>query len=180
MILAAAGGRYAKALYEIGEETGQTELLSRQVTAMAKVYADSEDLRSVIDNPLIPEPRREAILKAVAARLGLEPPVVNLLRLMARRHRMGALPDVARALRVMVDERSGVLRATIVSAAPLSEPDVAQIVAQLERKTRRRIVAEHQHDPSLIAGVVTRIGDKTIDGSLKGRLEALERRLLQP
>jgi F-type H+-transporting ATPase subunit delta len=180
MSFSAVGGRYAKALYEIGEETGQLEALARQVAAMAKVYTASMDLRGVIDNPLIPEPRREAILQAVAARLELGPLVVNLLRLMARRHRIGALPDVARALRVLVDQRSGVLRATILSAAPLSEQEVAQITAQLERKTQRRIVAEHQHDPGLIAGVVTRIGDKTIDGSLKGRLEALERRLLQP
>jgi F-type H+-transporting ATPase subunit delta len=177
--LAAVGERYARALFELGEETGEIESLTAQVETAAEVFLVSEDLRAVLDNPLVAEERRDAVLETLAGRLRLGPLVFNLLRLMSRRHRMAALPDVARALRLLTDEKSGVLRATITSATPLGESDLRGLTSELEQKTQRRVVVQNQHDPSLIAGVVTRIGDKTIDGSLKGRLEALERRLLQ-
>ena len=179
MSLAAVGERYARALFDLGEEGGQLESLTSQVDAIAGAFATSDDLRAVLDNPLVVEERRDAVLHQLAQRLELGPLVVNLLRLMARRHRMAALPDVARSLRALTDEKSGVLRATIVSATPLDASELRELTNQLENRTQRRVVVENQYDPSLIAGVVTRIGDKTIDGSLKGRLEALERRLLQ-
>ncbi len=179
MSVTAVGDRYARALFELGEETGQLEVLAQEVAAIAEVFAASGDLRAVLDNPLIEEPQRDGVLAALARRLRLGPLVVNLLRLMARRHRMAALPDVARTLQSLVDQKSGVLRATITSAVPLDETALRALTAQLEAKTRRRVLVEKKHDPDLIAGLVTRIGDKTIDGSLKGRLDALERRLLQ-
>lgn len=178
MSRAAVAERYARAVFALGLETGQLDAMAQQVADMAAVYVSSADLRSVLDNPLVAEEKREAVLRAIAARLQLGPLVQNLLRLLAQRHRMAALPDLARALRVMTDEKTGVLRATVTSATVLTDLEVRQIAQQLERQTKRRVVIEKAHEPALIAGLVTRIGGKTIDGSLKGRLEALERRLL--
>jgi len=78
----------------------------------------------------------------------------------------------------LADEKVGVLRATVTSAEPLSEDYYQKLASELEKRTSRKILLERRQDPTLIAGVITRIGDHTIDGSLKGRLAALERQLL--
>jgi F-type H+-transporting ATPase subunit delta len=172
------GERYARALFELGDEAGQLDAVTRQVESIAEAYASSPELRGVLDNPLIEPADREAVMRAVAGRLGLGQVVLNAVRLMALRHRLGALPDVARALVRLADERLGILRAEVISAAPLPDAFCARLQGLLEQRTHQRVVLDRQLDPGLIAGVVTRIGDHVIDGSLEGRLAALERQLL--
>lgn len=175
----AVADRYARAIFEIGVEQNQLDPLSQQIGAIAEAYGASAELRSVLDNPLVPEEQREAVLKELVSRLGLSELASNAVRLLARRRKLRALPDVARRLGTLRDERAGVVRAKVTSAQPLSESFVQQLTQKLEKATGKRIVLERRQDPTLIAGIVTQIGDNTIDGSLKGRLHDLERQLLQ-
>jgi F-type H+-transporting ATPase subunit delta len=170
--------RYARAIFELGVETNQVKALTEQMQLIAEVYSESHDLRVVLESPLVEESKREAVLKDIAARLQLGELATNSLRVLAVRRRLRALPDIARRLASLSDEKAGIVRATVISAVPLSEAHYQALSAELERAIQKKIVLERQHDPSLIAGVVTRIGDKTIDGSLKGRLAELESQLL--
>ena len=170
--------RYALAVFELGTESGQLQQLTDQLRALSEAYSSSDDLRSVLDNPLVDDARRSAIIDALASRLGLGRLAKNTVRLLARRHRMNLLVDLARALSRLADERAGIVRATVTSARPLSDAFCRQLTSELERLTRRKILLERQLDPSLIGGVVTRVGDSAIDGSLRGRLADLERQLL--
>lgn len=179
MISSAIVERYARAIFELGVESGQLTQLTEQVRRFAETYAGSRELRMVAENPLVPDEQRDAVLKEVGARLGLGELAVNAVRLLAQRRRLSALPDVAKRLGGLADEKAGIVRAKVVSAAPLSEDFYTKLAQKLEAKTRMKVVIEREQDPSLIAGVVTKIGDNTIDGSLKGRLQALERTLLQ-
>jgi F-type H+-transporting ATPase subunit delta len=171
--------RYARAIFELGAETGQLSQLTEQIDAFARAYEQSRDLRIVIENPLVPEEGRDAVLKDIAGRMGVGELAVNAVRLLAQRRRMGALPDIARRLRGLSDERAGVVRARVTSATPLSEDFYVKLAQKLELSTKKKVVVERAQDPSLIGGIVTRVGDNTIDGSLAGRLSALERILMQ-
>jgi F-type H+-transporting ATPase subunit delta len=175
MSLSTAGERYGRALFELGEESGNLRELTEQLESFAALYASSADLRSMLDNPLVEEGVRGAVLAELATRLALSPLVLNAVRLLARRRRLAALPYIARVLERLSDEKNALLRATVTSARPLSDADLRRITAELERRLSRRVVVESRTDPSLIGGVVTRIGDRVIDGSLLGRLTALER-----
>lgn len=179
MSVLAVAERYARAIFELGEDTGQLRELTEQLSTMADAYRGSEDLRSVLDNPLVDQGRRQAVLKELALRLRLSPLAFNAVRLLAQRRRLTALPEVARSLQKLFDDRSGLVRATVTSARPLSEAEASRLVDQLQQQTQRRVLLEKRQDPTLLAGVVVRIKDKTIDGSLRGQLQALERRLLQ-
>jgi F-type H+-transporting ATPase subunit delta len=177
--LAAVGERYARALFELADESAQVEAVTREMGSLAETYAGSHDLRAVLDNPLVEPEQRAAILATVAERLGVSRLGLNALRLLARRRRLAALPDVARSLVRLADEKLGVVRARVSSATPLSETFCARLVGLLEQRTRKRVLLELTVEPTLLAGVVTRIGDYIIDGTLDGRLKALERRLLE-
>jgi F-type H+-transporting ATPase subunit delta len=176
---AAVGERYARAIFELADEAGQLETVTREMGELAATYAENPDLRAVLDNPQVDPEQRAAILGAVVERLGMTELGRNSVRLLARRRRLAALPDVGRSLARLADEKLGVVRARVASATPLSESFCGRLVALLERRTKKRVLLELTVDPTLLAGVVTRIGDHIIDGTLDGRLNALERRLLE-
>jgi F-type H+-transporting ATPase subunit delta len=169
--------RYARAIFELGTESKQLAQVSDQIRKFSEVYTSSSELRGVLDNPVIAEDKREGLLKDLGARLGMAPYALNAVRLLASRKRLGALPEIARELQRMADEAQGILRATVISAKPLPESYYQKLIAELEKATSRKILLDKEQDPTLIAGVVTKIGDRTIDGSLKGRLAAIERQL---
>lgn len=170
--------RYARAILELADEAKQLSQITEQIQAVADAYSESAELRSMTANPAIDGGARDVLLKELGTRLSLSPVAMNAVRLMARRGRLSALPEVAEMLARLADQRVGVLRATVTSARPMPEDYYDRLAAELEKRTSRKILLERREDPTLIGGVVTRIGDHTIDGSLKGRLAALQRQLL--
>ncbi|HEY3497546.1 MAG TPA: ATP synthase F1 subunit delta [Polyangiaceae bacterium] len=175
---AAIADRYSRAIYELGVEGGTLAALTSEVQSFAAAYQTSQDLRSVLENPLVAHEQREAVLKDIAKRLGLGELALTAVRYLASRRRLVLLPDIARRLGTLADEKEGVVRATVTSAQPLSEAFYLKLTAELSRRVGKKVLLDRQQDPSLIAGVLTRVGDMTIDGSLRGRLERIERQLL--
>ena len=170
--------RYATAIFELGAETGQTDRVSKEIADFAASYSEVPALRRALDNPVLDGPSREQVLRQLARRAGLAPLSTNALLVLLRRRRLAELPGIARRLLGLSDEKNGVCRAKIVSARSLSEAHFQELKQSLERSLGKRVIVEHEVDPELIGGVVTQIGDNTFDGSIKGRLEELERRLL--
>lgn len=175
----AVARRYARAILEIGKEDGNLPALSRDITEFAGTYAENEELRNVLDNPLVAEDAREALLVDIAGRMGLSTTSVSTLRLLAQRRRLGAVPDIARQLARLADEEANLVRAVVTSAGPLSESYLNDLRAALEKSTGRKVAVVHHVDPSLIAGVVTQIGDQVIDGSVRARLASFRESLLR-
>lgn len=169
--------RYARALFDLGLESGQLAMLTDQLRTLANSYHDSIELKQVFTDPRVTADQADRLIDAIAKRLALSPLAKNTLSVLIQRRRINVLPDIVRRLVSLTDERTGVLRASVTSATPLNDAQAQRLAEELERLTGKRIVLERRTDPSLIAGLVTRIGDHVIDGSLRGRFEELERRL---
>jgi F-type H+-transporting ATPase subunit delta len=169
--------RYAKALFELGIESGQLAMLTDQLRSVAHAYAESPELRAILHDPRIGEDRIVSLLDVLAQRLALSAVAKNSLLVLVRRRRIRALPDIVSRLASLTDERTGVLRAIVTSANPLADAQTQMLTQELERLTGMRIVLEHRTDPSLLGGLVARIGDHVVDASLRGRFEDIERRL---
>jgi F-type H+-transporting ATPase subunit delta len=175
---AAISERYARAIFELASETGDLSAVTEQIRKFAETFASSAELQTALSNPSVGEASRDGILKDIGASIGASTTTINAIRLMARRGRLSALPDVATMLTTLADEKAGVIRATVTSAKPLPESYYQNLTRELEQRTSRKILLERKEDPTLLAGIITRIGDHTIDGSVRGRLAALERQLL--
>ena len=178
MSLETVASRYAQALLEIGAETNSLQPLADQLHQVAEAYASSTELRVVLDNPLVSEHDREAVINEISSRMGLSPVVRNTLLLLMQRRRMAILPTMARTLRTLSDERAGLVRAEVASATALADDYVRRLQGELERMTGRKVVLERKVDPELMGGVVTRVGDLVIDGSIRTRLADLKAQLL--
>lgn len=170
--------RYARAVFELGKEEKNLSVISRDLTDFSAGFEKSEDLRTVLGNPLVSETQREAVLVEMGQKMSMSLTALSTLRFLAQRRRLFALPEMVRQLEKLVDEDAGVLRAEVTSATPLNENFLAKLRAELESATGKKVVVSHKQDPSLIAGIVTRIGDRVIDGSVKARLESFRDSLL--
>jgi F-type H+-transporting ATPase subunit delta len=171
--------RYARAVFELGKEQKNLSVISRDLADFSASFENSNDLRTVLGNPLVSETQREAVLVEIGQKMSMSPMALSTLRLLAQRRRLFALPEMVRQLEKLVDDDAGVLRAEVTSATPLNENFLAKLRAELESATGKKVVVSHKQDPSLIAGIVTRIGDQVIDGSVKARLESFRDSLLR-
>jgi len=171
--------RYARAVFELGKELRTLPQLTRDLTDFSSSYEKSQELRLVLENPLVREADRGAVLKEIGQRMSMSETALSTLRLLAHRRRLSTLPEMVRQLERLADEDAGVLRATVTSASPLNESYVGKLRAELEASTGKKVVITQAQDSTLIAGIVTRIGDQVIDGSVKARLESFRESLLR-
>jgi F-type H+-transporting ATPase subunit delta len=170
--------RYARALLEIGVETSTLPTLVDEIVTLADAYAGSVELQRALDNPLVAHEAKKAILVEVADRAGVSAVAKHTLLLLGDRRRLHALPAIAQLLREMSDAKQGVLRAEVTTAVRLSDAYYAKLQAQLEKMTGQRVAIDKREDPSILAGVIARIGDRVYDGSLRSRMTELGQSLL--
>jgi F-type H+-transporting ATPase subunit delta len=176
--MSAIGRRYAKALLDLAREQGELEPVLRDVAALSDAWKASEEFREVVRNPVIPRPAVKSVLMGVMDRLGSSRLVRNTVSLLADKGRAAKLEDVLRALEELAEAESGQVRVEVISAKPLHDTYYLRLAQKLQRATDRKVVLIKKEDPSLIAGVVTRVGDRIFDGSLSNQLSELRETLL--
>jgi F-type H+-transporting ATPase subunit delta len=174
MIPGVIAKRYATALLELGSEGGQLDGLVEEVARAADAYETSQELRNAFDNPLIPLAAKKAILSDVADRLTLSTTARSFLGMLIDRRRIRALPPIATRLREMADKKRGITRAEVLTALPLPEEYFEKLQRELERISGQKVALDRKLDPTLISGVLVRVGDTIYDGSLVARLKQLK------
>ena len=170
--------RYAKALFELGKSSGQLEAMGKQLGELAAAWDASKELRDAFANPSVTAEMRRKILEAIGTRVGVSPTLKNTLQMLSDRRRLRHLPEIADAFTHMSEAQSGRIRAEVITASQLPESYFSELQKALEQVTGRQVQLVKRHDPSLIAGVVARVGDRVYDGSLKNQLAELEDELL--
>lgn len=166
--------RYADAAFEIALRDGTIDVWRRELDSAAKTAYDNR-LMEVLANPAIPAEQRTDAGQRVFA--DLSQPVRNLVLLLVRRGRIEQLPRVAAEFARLDDQRQGVTHAIATSAVPLDAGELEAVEARLAQLTGRRVVLATDVDPAILGGLVVRIGDRLIDGSVRGRLERLRNQL---
>ncbi len=169
--------RYAKALLLLGREDGQAEIYRTQMEGFVSVLQNSPDLASALHNPIHPVAVRRAVLDAVLERLNPAPVTTSFLRLLFDKGRILYLPDIARLYGELADELKGIARARLITAVDLPDETAEQIRQGLGRMTGKEVVLAVEKDPALIGGVVARIGDLVLDGSVRTQLHNLKESL---
>jgi len=162
--------RYAKALLVIGKEDGQAETYREELEGVAGLMKQEKELEQAICNPLYNAEGRKKVLQSVVDRLDLSVVMKSFLLLLFDKGRIGFLGNISEFYEKFADELKGVARASLVSAYELSSEAVEKIRTALSKRTGKDVILEVEQDPSLIGGIVTRIGDLVLDGSIKTQL----------
>jgi F-type H+-transporting ATPase subunit delta len=168
--------RYAEAAFEVALRDDTVDAWRAELDAAAAIAAD-DDVGRMLANPAVPLETRTEMAEAIFGKV-VGQPVLNLIGLMLRRGRIHELSRVAAEFRRLDNARQGITLATATSAAPLSQDEIQAVTARMEQLTGGRIELDVQVDPSLLGGLVVRVGDRLIDGSVRGRLERLRNQLV--
>ncbi len=162
--------RYAKALLLIGKEDGQTELYREELRNFADLVKSDEALERGISNPLYDVESRKKVLEVLIEKLELSGVMKSFLLLLFDKGRIKFIDSINDYFQKMADELKGVVRAQLVSAVDLSSEIVDRIREALSARTGKEVILQVEQDPSLIGGIVTKIGDLVLDGSIKTQL----------
>jgi F-type H+-transporting ATPase subunit delta len=171
----ATAKRYATAAFNVAAESGDLDLWLSTLADLARIM-QMPSARTVFLSPAVPSTQKRAALDRLLPRAS--PMLRNFLSILSDRDRLKEVPGVAEALRELVNKQRGVVVAQVTTAIPL-DADMERVVAHrlaiyLERRPDQ-ITLQSRVDPSIIGGVVARVGDRVIDDSIRGRLDRLRR-----
>jgi len=174
----AAAGRYARALFDVARaERADFERAERELVEFSNLVAANDILHRALTNPAVPAAKKRAVVERLVAEAGLLDPVTKLLLLLAERDRLGILPDLVEAFRSRLMDHMNVVRAEVVTAAPLADDRADALRANLARATGRQVQLETRVDEAIVGGAVARLGSTVYDGSITRQLERMRESL---
>lgn len=175
MARVASARRHAQAAFQIALERGELDLWRGDLERIATAIRDPQ-LYPLLENPKMPFSEKARILNLCLE--GVTPLAMNMAYLLVTRRRLGIVEDIVGEYQRLVDEHRGIAHAEVATAVPVDEELKDRLVHRLGAMLDREIVLRTRVDPSLIGGLVARVGDKLIDGSTKSRLLSLRESLI--
>lgn len=169
--------RYAFALFQIAEEQKILDQVEEELRVVKEVFMYNDDVHTVLGSPKLSKETKKEILAAAFGSLNQY--VVNTLMLMVDRHREDELAAVAEEFIELANEAKGIAAAVVYSIRPLNDEEKAGLSAVFaEQVGKKSLQIENIVDSDLLGGIRLRIGNRIYDGSLRGKLDRLERKLL--
>ena len=173
-----AATRYAKALLDVAATDADAAAAERDLAGLTAAMQAHRELQQALTSPSVPASGKRKIAAALAERLGFGATTRRLVDLLAERDRLGDLEQILAVYRERLLDRRKVQRAEVRSAAPLSADVAKAIEARLGAVTGTTVQVEAVVDPSLIGGVLAKVGGIVYDGSVKTQLEKLRKQLV--
>jgi len=162
---------YAEAAFQIASDANALPVWSQMLRLVSGIVADPR-VTSALDNPQLDVGDKEALLLSIVGDQ-LNPLGRNFVRVLIEANRLAVLPEIAMLFEGLKDAAEGMAKARIDSAFPLSDAQLAEITAALEKHFGKKIEASVNIEPSLIGGARITVGDTVIDGSVQSKLQAM-------
>lgn len=166
--------RYATALFELADETGTLDMVNGDLTQLGAMIADSADLLKFIRSPLYSRDEHTRALSALLEKAGASDLTKQFVGTVAGHRRLFVLAGMIKSYKAMLAKKRGQMSATVESAHPLSDAQLAKIKEVLKGRLGSDVALEASVDPSLLGGLVVRVGSRMIDSSLRTKLNRLQ------
>lgn len=177
-IVSGMTGRYASALHSLASERRQTDIVRSALANFTRLLDESDDLRRLVRSPAFSAADQLKALGAVLAQAGITGLAADFLKLLATKRRLFAVADIIRDFNKLDDAEKGVTRAQVTVAEPLSDTQ-AQALREALRAVAggQTVEVETKVDPSIIGGLVVKLGSRMMDNSLRTKLAAIRTRM---
>jgi F-type H+-transporting ATPase subunit delta len=166
--------RYARALFSIGQEDGSFSQYGQELEEFVRFYTDNEHFAHAVSSSIFATEDKKNLLQAVLDRSDFSIVVINFLNLLVDRNRIEIIEAITEYYTILTDDASNISKAEIITAKPLNKKMLKKINMSIEGLTSKTIKPEIREDQSLIGGIVVKIGDLVLDGSVKAQLEGLK------
>jgi F-type H+-transporting ATPase subunit delta len=173
-VLSGVAGRYASALFELAQDERRAAEVEHDLVKCETLMGASEDLVRLVRSPVIAADDQSRAIAAVLQKAEAQPLTVNFFKLLAKNRRLFAAADVARAYRAIAAKARGEVSAEVASATPLSGAQRAELEATLKASMGKDVSLSTKVDPTLLGGLVVKLGSRMIDSSLRTKLAGLK------
>jgi F-type H+-transporting ATPase subunit delta len=168
-------GRYATALFELASESKALDAVGSDLTRLSALIDGSTDLARLVRSPVFSREEQGKAIAAVLDRLGVDQLTKNFIGLLAQKRRLFALPGIVRDFKTLLANQRGQMSAEVVSAQPLKAEQRTALAGTLKDALKRDVRIAERVDPTLLGGLIVKVGSRQIDSSLKSKLVRLER-----
>jgi F-type H+-transporting ATPase subunit delta len=172
-IQASLAGRYATALFDLAREAKSIDAVESSLAKVRAALDESDDFRGLVNSPIVARGDAAKAIAATAESMKLDGTTRNFLGVLAQNRRLSQLPQIIRAYRSLAANHRGETTAEVASAHPLTDDQVVELKKQLRARVGRDVNVDLSVDPSLLGGLVVRLGSQMIDSSIKTRLNTL-------
>jgi len=166
--------RYAAALFELAESRNQLDAVAADLATLSKMIADSADLRRLINSPVLSRAEQGKAMAAIVKAAGFGELSQKFIGLLAQNRRLFAVPAMIKAYRKMLADKRGELTAEVTAARALTPAQQAAVGDAIKRVFGGIVAVDVKVDPSLLGGLIVRVGSRMIDNSLKTKLQKLQ------
>lgn len=167
-------GRYAIALFDLALDEDKLDEVDGALAQIEALLAESPDFARLVRSPVFSSEDQARALMAVAAVTGVRGLTANFLQLLVKNRRLFALRDIIAGFRRLLADHRGEITAEIISAIPLSAAQTDELKASLKAKTGKAVTLNLTVDPSILGGLIVKIGSRMIDTSIRTKLNALK------
>jgi F-type H+-transporting ATPase subunit delta len=167
-------GRYATALFELAREEQALDQVEQDLNRFNQALDAVDDLRRLVMSPVFTADEQQRALAAVLDKVKIEGLSANFLKLVARNRRLFATPDMIKAFRTLLARHRGQASAEVISAEKLEEGQIRALQTALKSALHKDVQLEQRVDPTLLGGLIVRVGSRMIDNSLRTKLNSLK------
>jgi len=167
-------GRYATALFELARDEKCLDAVKADLDRFEAMLDESEDLKRLVRSPVFSADVQAKALSAVLDKAAMTGISANFLKVLTANRRLFAIADVIRAFRALVAKFKGEASAEVTVAEPLSEKNLETLKAALKSVTGKDVTLNVQVDPSIIGGLVLKLGSRMVDSSLRTKLNSIK------
>ena len=173
-LISGMAGRYAGALFELALEEKAVDQVKKDLEQFDAMIDDSADLNRLVRSPVFGVDEQLKAIGAILAKAGITGIAANFLKLLASNHRLFAVRDVLRAFRALVARFKGEATADVTVAEPLSDKNLDSLKAALKAVTGKDVALNVNIDPSIIGGLIVKLGSRMVDSSLRTKLNSIK------
>jgi F-type H+-transporting ATPase subunit delta len=172
--MASVAGRYASALFDLAKDDKKIEEVEKDLAQFQGLLHESEDLARLVRSPVIASEDQSRALAAVLSKAGASSLTSNFFKLIAKNRRLFAADDIARAFTALAARHRGEVSAEVTTAHALSDEQLADLKAVLKQSVGKDVTLATKVDPSLLGGLVVKVGSRMVDSSLKTKLASMK------
>ncbi len=166
--------RYAKALFSLGKDEGKLDEYNEALRDLAGLYETAPEVKDALITPIYPLDARQKVMAAIAKSAKADPLMTRFLGLLVEKKRADILPDIALEMQVMVDKDKNISHGTVISAVELDDKLMEKVQSTLEKITGQKVLLEAKVDASILGGIIAKVGDIVLDGSIQTQLSGLK------
>lgn len=169
--------RYAKAVLDIAEDNKVLDFVKNDLVTVSKTIQDNKDLKDILQHPLVKIKDKHDIMEQVFADK-ISPYVINLIKILLDRNRMFIFDIISDSYKMLFNKRFNIAEAEVITAIKIDEATQNNIQQKLSELLSKHVELNSKVDPEIIAGMIVKLDDMIIDGSINGRLESIKRQLI--